>query len=199
MEENEPKACRVCFDGETKDKKLINPCLCKGSSKYIHKECLYTWLNSQDNSEDARKCEVCNFHFKIKVTIKKRCALKEDAKSKGFKIFCIIFLILILPSLAIVIFILLSNRYISAQDNLVKFIGVLLGFAISFLCILTIITRIIQAVFCITTRKVYAIFSKKAKDDDSKKDLANSSLVHLNQTTEHHEIIDHREVSIESK
>jgi hypothetical protein len=57
----------------------------------------------------------------------------------------------------------------------------------------------IQAVFCITTRKIYAISSKKIKDDDSKKDLANSSLGPLNQTTELHEIVDHREVSLESK
>ncbi|OMJ70321.1 hypothetical protein SteCoe_31722 [Stentor coeruleus] len=197
MEKNDSKACRICFDGETKDKKLISPCLCKGSSKYIHKECLYTWINSQNNSEDARKCEICNYSFDIKVTIQKKCNLKVEINDKVFKIICIIVLILMLPSLAVVIIIVISKNYITPQSSLVRFIGFLLGFAISFLCILTIIIKMIQAIFCITTRKEYIISSIKTKESNSKKEL--TILGQINQTTELHEMVDHREISLENK
>ena len=36
---------------------LINPCLCRGSMKYVHTHCLIKWIVQGDK----RKCEVCQF------------------------------------------------------------------------------------------------------------------------------------------
>ena len=48
---NKP-SCRICYGEETNDDNpLICPCICKGSMKYIHYECLKNWLNSKIEEE----------------------------------------------------------------------------------------------------------------------------------------------------
>ena len=40
--------CRICYGEDTNDDNpLICPCVCKGSMKYIHYDCLKNWLNSK--------------------------------------------------------------------------------------------------------------------------------------------------------
>ena len=41
------KACRICYlEEETKDNPLVQPCICSGSMKYIHIDCLKKWVNT---------------------------------------------------------------------------------------------------------------------------------------------------------
>ena len=48
---NKP-SCRICYGEESNDDNpLICPCICKGSMKYIHYECLKNWLNSKIEEE----------------------------------------------------------------------------------------------------------------------------------------------------
>ena len=66
------KSCRICFSGEEdvttinyEDKTkniqklknpLISPCLCTGSSKYIHLECLQQWLSRSKTDYPYEEC-----------------------------------------------------------------------------------------------------------------------------------------------
>ena len=54
--------CRICYgDDSTLENPLICPCICKGSMKYIHYDCLKNWLNSkieEDISVDSENQEV---------------------------------------------------------------------------------------------------------------------------------------------
>lgn len=52
--------CRVCriSDGG----KLYHPCLCTGSIKFVHQECLLQWLKY--SKKDV--CELCNHKFSFK-------------------------------------------------------------------------------------------------------------------------------------
>ena len=44
--------CRICYGENSNDENpLICPCICKGSMKYIHYECLKNWLNSKIEEE----------------------------------------------------------------------------------------------------------------------------------------------------
>ncbi len=53
--------CRFCFDGvQTNENKLISPCLCCGTQKYVHENCLAAWRQFANNSNH---CEVCGFLF----------------------------------------------------------------------------------------------------------------------------------------
>jgi E3 ubiquitin-protein ligase DOA10 len=59
--------CRFCLDyGETHNNRLIEPCLCKGSARYVHTLCLRRWaLIGPDDS--AIKCGVCGSAFTVVV------------------------------------------------------------------------------------------------------------------------------------
>ena len=56
--------CRICFEPADKDNKLINPCLCTGTSKFVHEKCLQQWRNSADiNTPDRRiECMECKYN-----------------------------------------------------------------------------------------------------------------------------------------
>ncbi|XP_061551295.1 E3 ubiquitin-protein ligase MARCHF6-like isoform X1 [Phycodurus eques] len=55
----EADICRVCRSEGTHDKPLYHPCVCTGSIKFIHQECLLQWL------KHSRKeyCELCKHRF----------------------------------------------------------------------------------------------------------------------------------------
>jgi E3 ubiquitin-protein ligase DOA10 len=45
-----PKQCRVCLDeASSKINPLLSVCSCAGSAKFIHFECLKTWLEGKLN------------------------------------------------------------------------------------------------------------------------------------------------------
>ncbi|XP_077592388.1 E3 ubiquitin-protein ligase MARCHF6 [Stigmatopora nigra] len=56
---DEADICRVCRSEGTPDKPLYHPCVCTGSIKFIHQECLVQWL------KHSRKeyCELCKHRF----------------------------------------------------------------------------------------------------------------------------------------
>jgi len=54
--------CRVCRMGATLDKPLHYPCLCTGSIKYIHQDCLVQWLKHSKKEF----CELCSHKFIFK-------------------------------------------------------------------------------------------------------------------------------------
>ena len=52
--------CRICHgSAEESGQPLIAPCLCAGSIKFVHKECLSNWIKTSN----AKKCEVCQQDF----------------------------------------------------------------------------------------------------------------------------------------
>ena len=73
--------CRICYGEDScEDNPLICPCICKGSMKYIHYQCLKNWLNAkieEELSEDSTErnpdcitynrkdisCELCKEKF----------------------------------------------------------------------------------------------------------------------------------------
>ncbi|OMJ87809.1 hypothetical protein SteCoe_10370 [Stentor coeruleus] len=67
------KLCRICF--ENANEKLISPCLCKGTSKYIHEECLKQWLRYQSDTIFGSKCEICHHVYSIEINSSKKLRL----------------------------------------------------------------------------------------------------------------------------
>lgn len=51
---NEVYTCRICLEEENDCKNLVSPCKCKGTQKYIHKECLKRMTKHWDN------CPTCD-------------------------------------------------------------------------------------------------------------------------------------------
>ena len=58
--------CRICFEPETLDDPFISPCMCKGTSKYVHRNCLEKWRQvNPENSLARRQCGECHCEYRI--------------------------------------------------------------------------------------------------------------------------------------
>lgn len=118
----EEKVCRICFDQEGAN--IISPCKCSGNSKYVHDECLRSWILVKFESIENAKCEVCMEQYKVTTKKTWKCQkntnLKENYSlySKIFVLFGIMFLVsAILLATMIVIMILedfTDNSIVSA-------------------------------------------------------------------------------------
>ena len=54
--------CRICLD-EDDMTNLIAPCRCNGSVKYVHRDCIQTWIRSTDNPDLKKKCAMCQTEY----------------------------------------------------------------------------------------------------------------------------------------
>uniref|UniRef100_A0A287CRP0 E3 ubiquitin-protein ligase MARCHF6 n=1 Tax=Ictidomys tridecemlineatus TaxID=43179 RepID=A0A287CRP0_ICTTR len=59
MDTAEEDICRVCRSEGTPEKPLYHPCVCTGSIKFIHQECLVQWLKHSQKEY----CELCKHRF----------------------------------------------------------------------------------------------------------------------------------------
>mmetsp|Transcript_5409 Transcript_5409/g.10147 ORF Transcript_5409/g.10147 Transcript_5409/m.10147 type:complete len:387 (-) Transcript_5409:48-1208(-) len=57
-------SCRLCFEGGGD---LIAPCLCKGSSKWIHRACLDRWRTAGANPRSLTNCCECGFQYHLEL------------------------------------------------------------------------------------------------------------------------------------
>ncbi|KIL65587.1 hypothetical protein M378DRAFT_518862 [Amanita muscaria Koide BX008] len=55
----EEDTCRICSTPGTDEQPLFHPCKCSGTIRYIHQDCLTTWLAHSKK----RKCDLCNHPF----------------------------------------------------------------------------------------------------------------------------------------
>ena len=52
--------CRFCLSPfEDADNPLISPCMCIGSVKYVHVNCLRQWREMTENPEASYRCQLC--------------------------------------------------------------------------------------------------------------------------------------------
>ena len=60
----EEDCCRVCHGAVEESRPLFHPCRCSGSIKFVHQDCLQTWLKISNQTNP--KCELCGeqFHFR---------------------------------------------------------------------------------------------------------------------------------------
>lgn len=67
---NSEKICRICFDNTSSINNLnypdtlISPCLCKGTSKWIHRSCLDQWRKT-GNCQYFYHCDICKFKYQF--------------------------------------------------------------------------------------------------------------------------------------
>ena len=61
-ENTQNKLCRICYgEEENEDNPLLQPCTCSGSMKYIHLNCLKTWISTSVNIK-IESTEYCNIY-----------------------------------------------------------------------------------------------------------------------------------------
>ena len=52
--------CRICYEEEKKSKKLIRPCACDGTGRYVHRKCLEDWIEYSIDDDNSKRCQDCN-------------------------------------------------------------------------------------------------------------------------------------------
>lgn len=76
--EKEKLACRICMcDIEKEDDPLVSPCMCSGTMKFIHMQCLQRWVSTNRTIKNTdctasysfkiHNCEVCKQPFKRQI------------------------------------------------------------------------------------------------------------------------------------
>ena len=56
--------CRICLSDEDPES-LIAPCLCAGTSKWVHRECLDEWRAQEQVPRAFTHCPTCKFEYEI--------------------------------------------------------------------------------------------------------------------------------------
>lgn len=62
--------CRICFDtADTPANPLFRPCHCKGTSAWVHVDCLDTWRRTSTNPKSFYECDACKFKYRMGSTV----------------------------------------------------------------------------------------------------------------------------------
>lgn len=71
--DGETRTCRICFDQvappyppDEELGKLISPCVCRGSSRFVHQGCLQQWRVSSANHSNFYQCPTCNYQYQFR-------------------------------------------------------------------------------------------------------------------------------------
>jgi len=65
------RVCRICLGGVNDiplSGKLISPCKCKGSMKYVHINCLNEWRLNSANKSSYYQCDQCKYKYHFQRT-----------------------------------------------------------------------------------------------------------------------------------
>jgi hypothetical protein len=162
-------ACRICMEPDHKDNPLITPCKCSGSVKYIHEECLKTWLISQEGDIDEGQCELCKTHFQMEFKIGRKCSPKESMRNGWSPLLYLPVLFAVMIMLFLVIY-LLSERYINisqGQNEQGYTIALMITCGISGLVLLLLIVNTLKEICFILRLEEWHIFSQNFSQHES--------------------------------
>ncbi|OMJ86982.1 hypothetical protein SteCoe_11378 [Stentor coeruleus] len=165
---NFEKICRICMEPENQENPLLSPCKCSGTIRYIHEECLKTWLVS--HFEDIAKscCELCKASFTMEFKMKAKCQ-PQNSCSAGLSSCMFIPILSAIVVILFVIICLLTDRYLttsSADEEKVYTIALIITCAISsFILTILIISSLKSACF-VPQLEDWRIFSQNFEDND---------------------------------
>jgi hypothetical protein len=101
--------CRICLEPETPTNKFIAPCNCTGSVKFVHAECLKTWIVSQGDDCSISTCELCSYAFQMEFEISIYCSLKQAFTDGLSQCLFIPMMLIVLCMLCLILFLLLDK------------------------------------------------------------------------------------------
>ncbi|KAI9012742.1 hypothetical protein BC832DRAFT_547898 [Gaertneriomyces semiglobifer] len=74
------RICRICFGGQEDEPelgRLLSPCKCNGTMKYVHVECLNEWRRNSRKKESFYQCDQCLYRYNFARTTWARIAVNE--------------------------------------------------------------------------------------------------------------------------
>ena len=94
LPQQELPVCKFCLEVDS-SKMLIHPCRCEGSIKYVHHDCLKTWIITHNEDLDYAKCELCHYQYKMTYSIRNECQLSKESFRCNTKVMLLSKLILL--------------------------------------------------------------------------------------------------------
>lgn len=174
MDGNDSSVCRICFDSNSANSPLISPCNCKGSSQYIHENCLIQWIASQSINHLKRTCEICKADYRLSYSHSNKSsiwhkAIKYPQLSCSL---CFTVLLFIMSTVSFAVF--LENHAISPKINVGSFVFAVFVFSFCFLCFMCIGYRLVKKIFCFKREISYQVVP--ANFSDSENSIGNFSV-----------------------
>lgn len=166
--DKEERICRICFEHGNDESPLISPCRCSGSVRYIHEECLKTWLVSQDGDLAEGKCELCKTKYIMTFEISNKCVPKESLR-QGISHFLFIPLLSAVVAMLFVIVYLLADKYLAEADSQERgyMIALIIVCGISGLVIFLLICNSIKESCIVAKLANWIIFTQNDELDQS--------------------------------
>ncbi|EIW67111.1 hypothetical protein TREMEDRAFT_64980 [Tremella mesenterica DSM 1558] len=96
-EEEDDRQCRICLAGVEEEEtmgRLISPCLCSGSMRYVHVNCINAWRGTGTNAKAFLECPQCHHQYRLRRTL-----VSGLATSRPILLFLSIFLFFLLSLL----------------------------------------------------------------------------------------------------
>ncbi|CAN6597984.1 hypothetical protein TRVA0_001S05138 [Trichomonascus vanleenenianus] len=79
------KTCRICYgtdeDSPVEYGRLISPCKCAGTAKYVHLMCLQDWRKTSPTQNSFYQCDVCKYRYSLKRTRYAAMLMTRTAKT----------------------------------------------------------------------------------------------------------------------
>ena len=110
------KICRICYEN---DSKLIYPCKCSGSIKWIHESCLKKWIETSNKNI----CPQCKYEYK-KQTKFKYPKLKFLVKNISVKIVTCLLIVISICILSIISFKIKKDSSLDLFSNIQMFTNI---------------------------------------------------------------------------
>lgn len=85
--------CRICLDNGLTP--LIQPCMCIGTTKFVHEICLKEWITTKYTNIDGAQCEICQYKYTIIVEKTSKCNPK-NALPKNISNLCVLAISLVI-------------------------------------------------------------------------------------------------------
>ncbi|OMJ69695.1 hypothetical protein SteCoe_32504 [Stentor coeruleus] len=160
------KFCRICLDKGTK--KLISPCLCSGTGKFIHESCLKKWISLKFPRLVGAQCEVCKSVYVMSIKKTYKCSAKQGIDGKSTHCYCIPASLSILATIGIVMYVLFSDLLDFQSEMMLSVIILIVCVLLTVGCFFLLI-RSIYKLFVKREFKHWRIRSYKKKSDSSTK------------------------------
>lgn len=111
------KICKFClYDSSNYQGNLISPCKCRGSLKYVHEECLKTFLIIKKHNLDQSFCETCKAPIKMYIEYDSYF-FPNKFKNEGFLAF-LIAVLLFLALICLLLLLFIFNVYFTLDFSI---------------------------------------------------------------------------------
>lgn len=171
--------CKICLETELDSHKMIFPCKCKGTLKFVHEECLKTWLVSLNTDINEPSCELCKTAYIMHYDIGYKCSCKDGLTEGLINTLFMILLLVVITMLTLILYLLFEKHFEGAKNTRDEsyIIGLILICIFSILVLLALIINVFRTSFCARQLKSWNFVNQQLDENEESEDLSELSVL----------------------